>query len=74
MGTQRLSLLPMKMTQVTRIVRALGISDNVSGARLVLSTPTPGGAFAAYAAVSSPWHKSRTFRHGVCVEIGAATS
>ncbi len=51
LGTQRLSLPSLGMTQVTRVVRALGVSDNVTGARLVLSTPTPGGAFAAYAAV-----------------------
>jgi hypothetical protein len=32
-------------------VRELGLPPTVSGARLVLSTPTPGGAFAAYASV-----------------------
>jgi hypothetical protein len=51
LGTELLSLPPLGMTQVTRVVRALGISDSITGARLVLSTPTPGGAFAAYAAV-----------------------
>ena len=39
------------MTQVARVVRELGVSSDVSGARLVLSTPTAGGAFAAYASV-----------------------
>jgi hypothetical protein len=39
------------MTQVTRVARELGVSANVSGARLVLSTPGAGGAFAAYASV-----------------------
>ncbi|HMM37061.1 MAG TPA: hypothetical protein PKA62_20340 [Thermoanaerobaculia bacterium] len=39
------------MTQLTRVVRALGVNGAVSGARLVLSTPTAGGAFAAYASV-----------------------
>jgi acetyl-CoA carboxylase beta subunit len=39
------------MTQVSRVVRDLGVSGDVSGARLVLSTPTAGGAFAAYASI-----------------------
>ena len=39
------------MTQVSHVVRELGVSANVSGARLVVSTPTAGGAFAAYASV-----------------------
>jgi acetyl-CoA carboxylase beta subunit len=37
------------MTQVSHVVRDLGVAANLSGARLVLSTPTAGGAFAAYA-------------------------
>ena len=51
LGTRRYDLLPLGMTQVSRVVRELGVSSNVSGARLVLSTPTAGGAFAAYASV-----------------------
>jgi hypothetical protein len=51
LGSQRLSLPPLGMTQVTRVARALGIANSIAGARLVLSTPTAGGAFAAYAAV-----------------------
>ena len=51
LGSRRWSLLPLGMTQVSRVVRELGVSSNVSGARLVLSTPTAGGAFAAYASV-----------------------
>ncbi len=39
------------MTQVTRAVRDMGVSGDITGARLVLSTPTGGGAFAAYASV-----------------------
>jgi len=39
------------MTQVTRVVRDLGVAANVKGARLLLSTPTVGGALAAYASV-----------------------
>jgi hypothetical protein len=39
------------MTQVTRVVRDLGVAADVTGARLVLSTNTLGGAFAAYASV-----------------------
>ncbi len=51
LGSRRWSLLPLGMTQVSRVVRELGVSADVSGARLVLSTPTAGGAFAAYASV-----------------------
>ena len=51
LGSRRWSLLPLGMTQVSRVVRELGVSANVSGARLVLSTPTAGGSFAAYASV-----------------------
>ncbi|MBK9965249.1 MAG: hypothetical protein IPP07_10270 [Holophagales bacterium] len=51
LGSRRWTLLPLGMTQLSRVVRELGVSTNVSGARLVLSTPTSGGAFAAYASV-----------------------
>ena len=51
LGARRFSLLPLGMTQVSHVVRELGVSADVSGARLVLSTPTPSGAFAAYASV-----------------------
>jgi|GEM_PF-780159 len=51
LGSRRWPLLPLGMTQVSRVVRELGVAANVSGARLVLSTPTSGGAFAAYASV-----------------------
>jgi hypothetical protein len=39
------------MTQVTRVVRDLGVSADVTGARLIVSTATTGGAFSAYASV-----------------------
>lgn len=51
LGSRRFELLPLGMTQVSRVVRELGVSSSLSGARLVLSTPTSGGAFAAYASV-----------------------
>ncbi len=51
LGSRRFPLLPLGMTQVSHVARELGVSSNVSGARLVVSTPTPGGAFAAYASV-----------------------
>jgi hypothetical protein len=51
LASGRWSLLPLGMTQVTRVVRDLGVSAYVSGARLVLSTPTASGAFAAYASL-----------------------
>ncbi|MFN8007567.1 MAG: beta-propeller fold lactonase family protein [Terriglobia bacterium] len=49
LGTKRYTLLPLGMTQVTKVIRDLGVSANVKGARLILSTPTDGGAFSAYA-------------------------
>ena len=51
LGSRRWPLLPLGMTQVSHVVRELGVSSNVSGARLVLSTQTSGGAFAACASV-----------------------
>jgi Leucine-rich repeat (LRR) protein len=49
LGTKTYMLQPLGMTQVNRIVRDLGINDALTGARLVLSTSTPGGAFASFA-------------------------
>jgi hypothetical protein len=49
LASKRYTLPPLGMTQVARVVRDMGVSGDVTGARLVLSTPTPGGAFAAYA-------------------------
>lgn len=51
LGSRTVPLPPLGMTQVTRVVRDLGLSGDVTGARLVLSTTTPGTAFAAYATV-----------------------
>lgn len=45
------TLEPLGMTQVTRIVRDLGVSGDVRDAQLLLTTSTTGGAFAAYASV-----------------------
>lgn len=47
----RYPLLPLEMRQVSRLVRVLGIAGDVLNARVLLSTPTAGGAFAAYASV-----------------------
>ncbi|MDL1950157.1 hypothetical protein FBQ97_10135 [Acidobacteria bacterium ACD] len=44
-------LPPLGMTQVAHVVRDLGVGADVAGARLLLSTSTPGGAFATYASV-----------------------
>jgi len=49
LGSKSYTLPPLGMTQVTRVVRDLGVSGDVAGARVVLSTPTASGAFAAYA-------------------------
>jgi uncharacterized protein YjiK len=50
-GEKRFSLPALGMIQVTRVVRELGVTDDVSGGHLELSTPTAGGAVAAYASV-----------------------
>lgn len=49
LATRRVRLEPASMTQLTRVVRELGVLENVEGARVRLSTQTAGGAFAAYA-------------------------
>jgi photosystem II stability/assembly factor-like uncharacterized protein len=49
LASKRYTLPPLGMTQVTRVVRDMGVSGDVAGARLVLSTSTPARAFAAYA-------------------------
>ncbi len=51
LGSLRVHLEPLGMKQVNEVSRALGATGDVTDARLVLSTPTPGGAFAAYASV-----------------------
>jgi hypothetical protein len=50
LGTKTVSLLPLGMTQLDRVVAQLGVATLPVG-RLELSTQTPGGAFAAYASV-----------------------
>lgn len=50
LGTKRYTLPALGMTQVNAVVRDLGVPSDLVTARLVLSTPTTGGAFAAYAA------------------------
>ena len=51
LAAKRYSLPPLGMTQVSRVVRDLGVSSDVAGVRAALSTPTAGGSFAAYASV-----------------------
>ena len=50
LASKRYTLPPLGMTQVTRVVRDLGVAADTAG-RLVLSTPTASGALAAYAAL-----------------------
>lgn len=45
------TLPPLGMRQVTQVVRDLGVTADLRNARLLLSTPTPGGRLAAYATV-----------------------
>jgi hypothetical protein len=51
LGSRTYSLPPLGMTQVTRVVRDLGVPADTTGARLDLSTTSDSGAFAAYASV-----------------------
>jgi len=51
LGSRRYRLPALGMRQVTRVVREVGVTVDVAGARLVLSTPTADGAFSAYASV-----------------------
>ena len=39
------------MTQISRVVRDMGVSGPVTGARLVVSSSTPNAAFTALASV-----------------------
>ena len=51
LGSKSYSLPPLGMTQITRIVRDMGVTSNISLATLRLSTATSNGAFCAYAVV-----------------------
>ncbi len=51
LGRKTYALPPRGMTQVTRVVRDMGVTADVSAARLLLGTSSPSGAFAAYASV-----------------------
>jgi hypothetical protein len=51
LASKRYTLQPLGMTQVSRVVRDLGVAANTSGVRLDLSTPTANGEFAAYASL-----------------------
>jgi hypothetical protein len=44
-------LQPLEMTQLTRLVREMGISGDLKGASLRLSSPTTGATIGAYASV-----------------------
>ncbi|MBL8114799.1 MAG: hypothetical protein JNK60_18095 [Acidobacteria bacterium] len=58
-GTYRLP--PLGMRQISRVVRDLGIGDDLTGGRLILSIATPDGAFAAYASlIDNVTHDPRT--------------
>jgi hypothetical protein len=50
-GSQRVTLPPLGMTQLSRVARTLGGGADIIDARLMLSTPTEGARVAAYASV-----------------------
>ncbi len=54
LGERRYRLPPLGMTQATRVVRTMNVGVPIANARLVLSTATPGGAFAACASIVDP--------------------
>ena len=75
LGSSRFSLPPLGMVQVTQVVRALGVVAGVTGARVVLSTPTAGGTFAAYAApIDNTTNDPRTLLPKGPVAAPAATN
>lgn len=49
LGSGTVTLPPLGMTQLSRVVRELGAAGDVVGARLVLAVSSPGGRVAAYA-------------------------
>jgi hypothetical protein len=51
LGTRPVALPPKGMVQASSVVRFLGVPGAIAGARIVVSTSTPGGAFAALLAV-----------------------
>jgi len=51
LATKSYSVPPNGMTQINRIVRDMGVSGAITGARLVLSSSTPNTAFTGFASV-----------------------
>jgi hypothetical protein len=51
LASTTVTLPPLGMKQLSRVVRALGVADAVSGARLSVSTLAAGASLAAYAAL-----------------------
>ena len=51
LATKSYSVPPNGMTQINRVVRDMGVSGSITGARLVLSSSTAGAAFAGVASV-----------------------
>ena len=51
LASKSYSVPPNGMTQINRVVRDMGVSGSITGARLVLSSSTPGAAFTAFASV-----------------------
>ena len=51
LGTATVTLPPLGMRQINGVARTLGAAGGLTGGRIVVSTPTTGGAFAAVASV-----------------------
>ncbi len=70
----KVTLPPLGMTQIGRIVQAITGARNTSNATLTLSTPTSGGAFAAFASlVNNGTNDPATLLPGAVVGGGSAT-
>ncbi len=51
LGSATVTLPPLGMKQINRVARSLGFTGALTGGRIVVSTPTTDGAFAAVASV-----------------------
>jgi Leucine-rich repeat (LRR) protein len=51
LGSRQIVLPPRGMTQISQVIRSLGVTEEVASASIILSTAVPGGSFAAYASM-----------------------
>ena len=51
LGSGQIVLPPRGMTQISQVIRSLGVTEDVTSASIILTTAVPGGSFAAYASM-----------------------